>query len=71
MLEYHQFNKLKSMNKIVLSEGTLQRAGGGENRCGELERMGLGDALVNILWLVADDVTSRYRGRVLHRQYQE
>ena len=39
------------MNKIVLSEGTLQRAGGGENRCGELERMGLGDALVNILWL--------------------
>ena len=39
------------MNKIVLSEGTLQRAGGGENRGGELERMGLGDALVNILWL--------------------
>jgi hypothetical protein len=28
------------MNKIVLSEGTLQRAGGGENRCGELECIG-------------------------------
>lgn len=52
------------MNKIVLSEGTSQRVGIGGSRYGELKGMGLGDALVNIQ-LVAGDVTSRYRGRIL------
>ena len=33
------------MNKIVLSEGTLQRAGGGENRCGELARILIAQAV--------------------------
>lgn len=39
-------NKRKSMNKIVLSEGTLQRVSGGESWYGGLKGMGLGDALV-------------------------
>lgn len=42
-----KLNDLKSMNKIVLWAGTLQRVSGGESWCGEPLGMGLGDAKVN------------------------